>query len=53
VNGDMSILIEHLIHQDWTECKANELDMNFKMEIVVVENYGYCWVCQEAENDGT
>jgi hypothetical protein len=34
----MSILIEHLIRQDWTECKANELDMNFKMEIVEAEN---------------
>jgi hypothetical protein len=30
----MSIPIEHLIHQDWTECKANEPDMDFKMEIV-------------------
>jgi hypothetical protein len=29
----MSIPIEHLIHLDWTECKANEPDMHFKMEI--------------------
>jgi hypothetical protein len=34
----MNILIEHLIHQDRTECKANEPDMNFKMEIIEAEN---------------
>jgi hypothetical protein len=34
----MSILIEHLIHQVRTECKANEPDMNFKMEIVEAGN---------------
>jgi hypothetical protein len=38
VNGEMSILIEHLIHQDWTECKANEPEMNLKMENVVAKN---------------
>ena len=36
----MSIPIEHLIHHDWIEYKANELGMNFKMKIVVVSKEG-------------
>jgi hypothetical protein len=38
VNGEMNILIEHLIHQDRTKYKANEPEMNIKMEIVVAKN---------------
>ena len=40
VNGEMSILIEHLIHHDWIKCKASELDMNFKTKMVVASKDG-------------
>jgi hypothetical protein len=40
VNGEMSIPIEHLIHHDWIKCKASELDMNFKIKIVVASKEG-------------
>jgi hypothetical protein len=36
----MSILIEHLIHHDWVEGKAIELDMIFKLKIVVASEDG-------------
>jgi hypothetical protein len=40
VNGEINIPIEHLIHHDYIECKASELDMNFKMKIVVASKEG-------------
>jgi hypothetical protein len=39
-NGELSIPIKHLIHQDWIEGEATEPDMNFELKTIVASEDG-------------